>query len=191
MTEQPHLDLTPYSEENLRFLREVTPWVQEVWTPLEVDGISVRLRPGRFGVITELWIDGFCWMNTNPIDLLDHRSILDFKGSVIATGFGLGLAVVYALRNPNITRLTVVEKDERVIRHLWEGMVAQRVDHRIPVEVVHADADHLPAMFQEARFDCGFVDHAQMRPADAVVARYAAQCDRLVVWYDEVQKCQM
>lgn len=192
--EQPHLDLSSYSQQERAFIREASRWCQGLWSPLEADGVSIRQRPGRFGMISELYIDGEYWMGTSPQDLLDHRAVLAFEGDVLATGFGLGLVALYCSRNPKVNSLTIVESDERIVEHVWRKTLANTLGgyrEDMLIAIVHHDANDVCAVIGDAlRFDCAFLDHWRAGADPEVVRQYSEICDRVVVWDDEAQRCQ-
>ena len=143
------------------------------------DGVQIVKFFGTYA----LFIDGFNWMNTNDIDLKDHSVILSFKGSVVFTGLGLGLAAKYALSVPEISRVVILENDTRVIQYVLP--LIQPFDSFQKLEVVCADAD---TWSSEERFDCCFLDHHKAFIPEEIVSRFRAISSETVCWFDEVQK---
>lgn len=123
-------------------------------------------------------------MNSNPIDLLDHRRILDeASGDVLLTGLGLGLGVLFANANPLVESITVIERDERVARLVWP-MVARRLKTRC--WFVLADADTYD--YSSENYSFAYVDHAAEAPPAETVAKIAASSETVVVWWEEVHE---
>lgn len=182
--ERAYLDATPYTPGQLSWLPQAYGVVSGAWSKLAEDGLNLTSAPGRFSDVYSLTIDGFGWMNSNPIDLLDHRRILDeASGDVLLTGLGLGVGVLFANANPNVESITVLEKDERVARLIWP-MVSQRLQTRC--WFVLADADEYD--YSPESYNFAFIDHAAEAPPVETVARIAAFSETVVVWWEEVHE---
>jgi hypothetical protein len=129
-----------------------------------------------------LWIDGFNWMNTNDVDLLDHSCILDeFGGDIVLTGLGLGLGVLFAQANQYVTSITVIEKDLRII-----DAILPMIQADTEITVIHADADDF--RYEDHQFDFAYLDHCNERAPDATIARVKETVPIVRVWFDEYQE---
>jgi len=104
------------------------------WNQIEVFRRPVIMPEGF--VVTRVYYDKTLWMT----DAAQERYMMEFaareaKGDVLVGGLGLGMYVQYALRNPKVDSITVVElsrdvvaiakklkwaKDKRVILHCGE-----------------------------------------------------------------------
>lgn len=59
---------------------------------------------------------GVLWMSDTPDERRDHRPILtEAKGHTLIAGLGLGFVTLGCSRIPAVSRITVLEKDQRVI----------------------------------------------------------------------------
>ncbi len=144
------------------------------------EGVEIRFIDGAFC----LFVDGFNWMNTNTIDVLDHKCILDFHGRVIFTGLGLGVCVAYAVLNPNITQVDVIENDPRIIALIQPLLERTFTFPEGYLNIIAADAD----TYCDLNYDCAFLDHYPAAiPAD-VKEKYTQNIPRVVCWYDEALK---
>lgn len=182
--ERAYLDSTPYTPGQLAWLPQAYGVVSGAWSELDEDGLILKSSPGRFSDIHSLTIDGFGWMNSNPVDLLDHRKILDqASGDVLLTGLGLGLGVLFANANPLVESITVIEKDERVARLVWP-MVSQRLQTRC--WFVLADADSYN--YSSESYSFAYVDHAAEAPPADTVEKIADCSDQVVIWWEEVHE---
>ena len=145
---------------------------------LAQDGIEIRLIDNAYC----LFVDGFNWMNTNSIDILDHKRILEFEGRVLCTGLGLGVCVAYAALNPNIAHVDVIENDPRII-----SIIKPMLEKAFPefsFRIIQADAD----TFDAHGYDCAFLDHYPAAIPDEIKQKYCTQIPEVVCWYDEALK---
>jgi len=186
LTELQHLDRTPYTAEQLAWLRGVTAWFPKVWHETSKKCVELRSSPGRFRETYALTIDGVCWMTAAPPDLLDHRVVLDDAfGDVVLTGLGMGVALVFADRNQRVKSVTVVERDQRVA-DLVLPMVTPHL-RRLAPTLVMADAD---AYDPKRRFDFAFLDHAYEDVSTETIARFCEFTSAVVSWWDERQEVE-
>lgn len=178
--ERPELDKNPYSLEQLSYIRSKVSLIEGVYSELDQAGLVISSVPGRFSDIWSLWVDGFNWMNTNPIDFLDHKAIAEASGSVLLTGLGLGLGVLLASANPDVSEITVLEKDQRIIDHIWPMIEP----HSRATTLIFADADS----YEPSAFDFAYLDHAETAIAPEVKDAYLASCSQVATWYEEYAK---
>ena len=182
------LDQTPYKYAQVAFLEKIVPATQHIWREYEAGDIAVVKSEGRFGDVFSLFVGSTNWMNTNPIDYLDHAKILnDFAGNVLLTGMGLGLGLVYCSMNPEVRSVTVCEKDRRIIE-LAHALVVPHIRHirsGLHVKYVEGDATNYELV---GRFDCAFLDHAEAKIAEGVVDGYRSKCAHVVEWWVEANE---
>lgn len=88
----------------------------------------------------KLTVDGKEWMSydikghTQAFEFYSHQTLA--KGHCICTGMGFGVRESWLLKNPNVTKVTVVERNQCVIDyHKWNN--SPFLKH---VEVIHDDA---------------------------------------------------
>jgi hypothetical protein len=180
LTEYVERDYTPFTEDQLSFLRGTYPLIIDTWVDFSKDGVEICRQPSRFAPSIMLVVDGFMWMGTTPCDLLDHRKILEATGDVILTGLGLGLGVLFASLNPQITSITVVELDQRVIDYVWP-MVKMKLSK--PAKIIKANADEFVCL--PGQYSFAFLDHAADMPPIETMARFKDTCQTVVVWREE------
>ena len=105
-----------------------------------------------------LWQGEQAWMMDVPseaftIDPLAHKA----KGKVLAIGLGIGYYPFMALRNPNVTQVTVIEKSPEVIR-LFETVLHDQFPHPERLTIVEGDAFDVFTSEGLAPYDSVFVD---------------------------------
>lgn len=82
---------------------------------------------------------GVCIMEDTPQELNTHRAfMMEARGNVLVTGLGLGCVVRGLLANPAVTRLTVIENSQDVLKLVAPYVTGGRHDDRLLV--VYADA---------------------------------------------------
>jgi len=78
-------------------------------------------------------------MSNTKMELDTHRwlfwTVANAEGQVLLNGLGLGVALVQILKNPKITKVTVIEKSPDVIK-----LVAPTFANNPRVEIIEADA---------------------------------------------------
>jgi hypothetical protein len=90
------------------------------------------IRPGWY---TRLVRGHSTIMSDTPAEMRDHYEFVKYaRGHCIINGLGIGMCLGAALKKPEVTRVTVVEKSEDVIRLVAPSYEDERV------EIVHADA---------------------------------------------------
>lgn len=86
------------------------------------------VRQGSWGVV----------MSDTPDERRDHLEIMwAAKGRVLLNGLGLGCVLQCCARSEKVEKVTVVEKNEDVIKLVWPHYCERFGDK---IEVVHADA---------------------------------------------------
>lgn len=105
--------------------------------------------PRRFIVLKQKDV---AWTSSIPHELWSQWFLIhDFRGEVLLTGLGLGMAAVMLARKPEVTRVVVIEKAPEVIALVAPHLVSAKI------EVRHGDAiDFVRAT--EERFDFAYHD---------------------------------
>lgn len=165
----------------LEFVQTWKPIVEEHLSLFEKDGVVIQHPFNSWALI----VDGFNWMNTNPIDLVDHQTILEAEGDLVITGLGLGVGIVYALHNENVQWITVIERDQRVVDAMVPLLQAKYPNFDGKVQILLEDADDFNFPYN---YDFAFLDHHKKEIPEPVIARYQEHCTRVVTWWDETQK---
>lgn len=116
---------------------------------------SNRGRGVPAGTYTGLYRDGEVIMSDTPDEIRDHRfAIYKAHGHCLVFGLGLGMVTKAMLDNPEVTKVTVVDKSPDVIALVGPTLKVQYGDK---LEVIHADAiTYKPA--KGVRFGCVWAD---------------------------------
>ena len=103
--------------------------------------------------------DGNEWMTLTPVDLdTSEEAIEAAHGRVVTFGLGLGYYAYMVSEKESVESITVVERDEGVIR-LFEENILPQFGHRDKVRVVCADAfEYAERVMPTEHFDVAFVD---------------------------------
>ncbi len=124
----------------------------EEYLPFEafVCGNPIREADGReipqIGYFPEkfrfpaVWENGIEWMAVKPNEITTMKEpIAEAQGRVVAFGLGLGYFAFHAARKPNVSSVTVVERDPAVIA-LFEEFLLPQFPDRDKVTVIEGDA---------------------------------------------------
>jgi len=118
-----------------------------VFTP----GMGNRvIYPGRYKYLK---INGTTVMSNTHAEISDHSYfVYNAKGSVLVNGLGLGVVLCDLLNKPDVIEVTVIEKEEDVIR-----LVSPFFKDEKRLTIIHADALtwKLP---KGKRYDCVWHD---------------------------------
>jgi hypothetical protein len=70
--------------------------------------------------ITQLSVNGKHWMVDDPLHWYSMRDYVNnaLSGHLLCAGLGLGLMLHWALKNPKLTRISVVERSEELIKFI-------------------------------------------------------------------------
>ena len=111
----------------------------------------------RFPAVLE---DGNEWMTLTPVDLdTSEEAIAAAKGRVVTFGLGLGYYAYMAARKPEVTEVTVVEKNPDVIRLFREEILPRFSEEGEKIHIVEADAlRYAEEEMPRERFDVAFAD---------------------------------
>ena len=122
----------------------------------EIPQIGFFTEPYRFPAVRE---NGVEWMAVKPNEIATMKAPLAAAhGNVVTFGLGLGYFAFHASEKPEVTSVTVVERDRAVI-DLFQTYLLPQFPHREKIRVVLSDAfvyaeRELPA----ARADVAFAD---------------------------------
>jgi hypothetical protein len=119
------------------------PWKVETFTITKDDESMSRIRAMmhpleavRAGTYKKLTRNGSVVMSNTQMEIRTHSYFIAMaQGSVLINGLGLGMALTAILAKPEVTDVTVIEKDADVIALVGPTFAA---DPR--VSVIHADA---------------------------------------------------
>ena len=103
--------------------------------------------------------NGVEWMAIKPNEIETMKEpIKKARGSVVAFGLGLGYFAYMASLKDGVSSVTVVERDESVIK-LFESEILPQFEHKEKIKIVKADAfDFVKDNDNAGKFDYAFVD---------------------------------
>lgn len=120
---------------------------------LEIPQIGFFNEPFTFPSVLQ---DGREWMSIKPSEIITSQAAIDGAvGNVVTFGLGLGYFVFMALRKREVKSVTVVERDESVIR-LFEKYILPQFPRKQDVKIIQSDAFEF--MNGPMPFDYAFVD---------------------------------
>lgn len=99
------------------------------------------------------------WMTITPNEIETMRSVVEAaEGNVITFGLGLGYFTYMASEKEQVKNVTVIEKDEDIIR-LFEKYILPQFPHKEKIEIICMDAfDYAKRNLSDRNFDYAFVD---------------------------------
>lgn len=93
------------------------------------------VAPGKYKRLMYLPSQDVMMSNT-PAEIMDHWGFIrEARGHVLVNGLGLGIVLEMLLAKPEVTKITVIEKDSEII-----DLVKPHFDNEDRVEIVHDDA---------------------------------------------------
>lgn len=103
--------------------------------------------------------DGREWMTVTPNEIATIQAAIDAaRGHVVAMGLGLGYFAFMASEKAEVVSVTVIEREESVIR-LFERFLLPQFPHREKIRIVRADAfDYARETLPGTQADFVFVD---------------------------------
>ena len=103
--------------------------------------------------------NGIEWMTITPNEIETMKEpIADAHGKVLTLGLGLGYYAFMVSEKESVESITVVEKDEHVIK-LFQTVILPQFPNRQKVRIVHADAfEYLQTDAKKEGFDYVFAD---------------------------------
>jgi len=104
------------------------------------------------------------------------------KGVVVCTGMGFLIRESWILKNPNVTKVIVVENSKDVIDYHQEknAKILEKI------EIIHGDANNL-----EIECDCLLVDHFEMESFEKIltdVVNLSKKINHKVLWFWSLEK---
>jgi len=105
-----------------------------------------------------LWQDDEVWMMDSPSEAATIDPVAQkAKGKVLTFGLGIGYFIFMAMRNPDVTSITVIERSTKVI-DLFNRYLLPQFPKSIPLMIVQGDAfDYFNESYL-SQFDFTFVD---------------------------------
>lgn len=99
------------------------------------------------------------WMSITPYEMNTMKKAINAAyGNVIAYGLGLGYFALSALKNPNVTHVTVIEKDKKAIK-LFEEEIKSKTRFGSSIEIINSDAfSFIKKNRQDKKYDFSFFD---------------------------------
>ena len=142
--------------------------------------------------------DGREWMSIKPSEIESSQAAVDAaSGRVVTFGLGLGYFAYMAARKPDVSTVTVVERDPAVIALFRDHILPQIPENR-KISLVEADAfDYLERRMPDAPPDFVFVDiwHdiADGTPLYVRARQYESRFPRtrFTYWIERSLKCAL
>lgn len=101
------------------------------------------------GTYTMIAVDGELWMSDTPAEVVDHLGVdrmmrvMKWRAkpplNVLIVGLGLGMVLNRAIAVHEVTRVDVVEIDQRVIDAVGPHFTALAAEHGVELHIHHAD----------------------------------------------------
>ena len=103
--------------------------------------------------------DGIEWMTVTPNEIETMKSpIAHARGRVLTLGLGLGYYAFHASQKEEVSSVTVIERDEKVIS-LFEAHILPKYPHKEKIRILHGDAlAFMETELTATAFDCVFCD---------------------------------
>lgn len=123
--------------------------------------LEIKLQNGSF----YLYIDSQQWMIFTPksgnqiFEFYSHYNLS--KGSVVCTGMGFLLRESWILKNPNLTKLTVIENSKDLIEYHKK----KNPDLLEKIEILEGDVNDF-----ELECDCLLLDHFELQTFDQIIS---------------------
>ncbi len=110
----------------------------------------------RFPAVLE---NGIEWMTVTPNEIETMKEpIRRARGRVLTLGLGLGYYAFHASQKEEVSSVTVIERDEKVIS-LFEAHILPKFPHKEKIKVLHCDAlAFMETELTATAFDCVFCD---------------------------------
>lgn len=133
-----------------------------------------------------MYINSQQWMIYSPLsgiqlfEFYSHNFLS--KGVVVCTGMGFLLRESWILKNPNVTRVIVVENSQDVIDYHREKN--PKILEKI--EIIDGDANNL-----EIECDCLLVDHFEMETFEKIITDVVSLSKKInhkVLWFWSLEK---
>ena len=97
------------------------------------------------------------WMSTDPNEINTMApSIKEAKGNVLAFGLGLGYFPIMAAVKPEVTSVTIIEKDQKII-DIFNKHILPLFEYKDKIKVIHDDAFKF-AEKDLSKYDYLFID---------------------------------
>jgi hypothetical protein len=98
---------------NSKYYNTSGSWNFVEYKDISIDGAVISTEDG----ITSLIVEDKIWMKNNKFSILELQSqVDDAYGNVLIGGLGLGIVALLVASKDNVSSVTVIEKDARVIK---------------------------------------------------------------------------
>lgn len=138
------------------------PYEAFVYDDLLTTGHKEIVRLGFFDeefAFPTVFENGVEWMAIKPNEIETmKRPIANAHGGVLVCGLGLGYYAYMTSNKSSVNKITIVERDERVIS-LFSKYILPQFENKEKISIVKADAlEYLKEKAPKANFDFVFVD---------------------------------
>ncbi len=119
---------------------------------------KIGFFPEEFSFPT-VFEDGVEWMAIKPNEIETMKPHIEkMVGDVCVFGLGIGYFAYMISEKPEVSSITIVERDSSVIR-LFENYILPQFAHKEKIKIVKSDAfTYAKKQMISERFDCAFVD---------------------------------
>lgn len=101
--------------------------------------------------------DDVVWMSTDPNEINTMRESIDeAKGHVLAFGLGLGYYPIMCAVKPDVSEVTIVEKDQKIIE-IFKKHILPLFEYKEKIHIIHDDAFNY-ARKDLSKYDYLFID---------------------------------
>lgn len=174
------MDINPFSDEFVN--QEIKFMELDSQNTLEFKGIEIRHKPlfnqlddylnrrYRIGELTVpvFGIDGRLWMSMTPMEIQSNfLAWATATGDVGMGGLGMGYTALRAAAQEDVYKVTVFEKDKRVI-----DLFVKQYDHRPEFEKIVINHGDAREMFNGFTFDFVYMDIYDTSLSDAMLTDY-------------------
>ena len=137
------------------------PYELFVCDDFKLDGEKLVLSLGYFSEPFDypaVYENSRLWMSVTPNEINTMKKpIAAARGKALTFGLGLGYYAYMCSLKPEISSVTVVERDQSIIR-LFKEHILPQFEHAEKIRIVEADAYDFLASLRDGEYDTAFVD---------------------------------
>ena len=140
---------------------EYAPFEIFVKNDFKIEGKKITPDLGYFNekfTFPAVYQNGRMWMSVSPneINTMQHN-IAYARGKVVTFGLGLGYFAYMCSLKSEVTSITIIEKNEKVIE-LFNKYILPQFEAKDKITIVKADAYEYIKSLKDGEFDYAFVD---------------------------------
>ena len=140
---------------------EYAPFEIFVKNDFKIEGKKITPDLGYFNekfTFPAVYQNGRMWMSVSPneINTMQHN-IAYARGKVVTFGLGLGYFAYMCSLKSEVTSITIIEKNEKVIE-LFNKYILPQFEAKDKITIIKADAYEYIKSLKDGEFDYAFVD---------------------------------